>query len=140
MEQLIRKCGASGKLYSSKKNILEREVAVFLESSPEIKIPNKVYGLIVPNSEYITSGAVAARAYRQIIDKEFDYVVIISSPRHTYFEEISFFNGDAFSTPIGDVKVAREIINEISEPVDFRNGCDRSLKLCIGITSPCPRD
>ncbi len=118
MEKLIRQPGSAGKLYSNQKNILEREVAVFLESSKGEKSLNNVYGMIVPNDELMISGGVAARAYRQILDLEIDQVVIISTSQHTYFEEVSLFKGDAYSTPIGQVNIDKDLIWQISNSHD----------------------
>jgi MEMO1 family protein len=114
MEKLVRQPGSAGKYYSKEKNILEREVAVFLESSKDEKIPNNVYGMIVPNDELMICGGVAARAYRQIIDLDIDYVVVISSSKHTYFEEVSIFKGDSFATPLGEVAIDKNLVWQIA--------------------------
>ena len=114
MEKLIRQPGSAGTFYSKQKNILEREVAVFLESSSPIEIPDRVYGIVVPNDPFIASGGVAARAFRQILDMPFEYVVVISPSHHTYFEEISLFKGDAYSTPIGQSEVDKKLVWEIT--------------------------
>lgn len=114
MEKLIRKPGSAGKFYSKQKNILEREVAVYLESSNTIDVPSRVYGLVAPNDKHIISGGVAARAYRQVMDQDIDYVVVISTSSHTYFEEISVFNGDAYSTPLGKVEIAKDMVERIA--------------------------
>lgn len=113
-ETLIRQPASAGIYYSKQKDILEREVAVFLESSKAIEIPKKVYGMVVPNDAYIISGGVAARAYRQILDLDVEYVVVISASVHTYFEEVSLFKGDAYATPMGNVEVDKDLIWKIS--------------------------
>ncbi|KAA3614939.1 MAG: AmmeMemoRadiSam system protein B [Calditrichaeota bacterium] len=118
MEKLIRQPGSAGKFYSKQKNILEREVAVFLESSKVEKEANNVYGLIVPNDELMVCGGVAARAYRQILDLDIDYVVVISTSLHTYFEEVSLFKGDAYSTPIGDVNIDKDLVWQLANSND----------------------
>jgi len=115
MQYLIRRPGVSGKFYPAKKDILEREVAVFLESSPEIKIPRRLHGIIVPNDPFIYSGGVAARAYRPLMDQDIERVIILGTSRHTYFEEISFFKGEAYSTPLGEVRVDKELVREITQ-------------------------
>jgi len=114
MEKLIRQPGSAGKFYSRQKNILEREVAVFLESSKVEKSLTNVYGMIVPNDELMICGGVAARSYRQLLDLDIDHVVVISNSQHTYFEEVSLFKGDAYSTPIGEVKIDKDLIWQIA--------------------------
>jgi AmmeMemoRadiSam system protein B len=114
METLIRQPSSAGTYYSKQKNILEREVAVFLESSSPIDVPKRVYGMVVPHDPYIVCGGVAARAYRQIMDIDVEYVVVISSSLHTYFEEISLFKGDAYATPMGNANVDKDLVWKIT--------------------------
>ena len=114
MEKLIRQPGSAGKYYSRQKNILEREVAVFLESAKVEKNISNIFGMIVPNDELMICGGVAARSYRQVLDMDVDYVVVISNSQHTYFEEISIFEGDAYSTPIGEVIIDKDLVWQIS--------------------------
>ena len=113
MEKLIRQPGSAGKQYSNQKGILEREVAVFLESAKTINIPDKIFGMIVPNDAHLKSGGVAARAYRHLVDEDIDTVVIISHSRLTYFEEVSVFKGDAYSTPLGPVPLDKDLCWQI---------------------------
>ena len=110
---MIRQPGSAGKLYSNQKGILEREVAVLLESAKTITIPDKVYGIIVPNDAHLKSGGVAARAYRNLFDQDIETVVIISHSRLTYFEEVSVFEGEAYSTPLGQVEIDKDLAKEI---------------------------
>ncbi|HED10601.1 MAG TPA: AmmeMemoRadiSam system protein B [Caldithrix abyssi] len=113
MSKVIRPAGCAGSFYSKQKAILEREVAVFLENSSQLNDVNEVYGLIAPNDAQYVCGGVAARAYRQIIDHDFEYVVIISPSHHTYFEEISIYNGNGYQTPLGTVKTDKEMIEAL---------------------------
>lgn len=112
-EKKIRKPAVAGMFYSKQQGTLEREVAVFLENSPKIEIVNKIYGIIVPHAGYLYSGGVAARAYRQLIDRDFDTVVVIAPSHRIYFEEISVYNGSAYNTPLGDVPVDRDLSRQI---------------------------
>ena len=113
MGKTIRLPGFAGNYYSKQKGILEREVAVLLENAHPVNIPGKVLGIVAPSDKQIISGGVAARAYGQLVDQDIDYVVIISPANHTYFEEISIYNGDAYSTPLGDVAIAKDLVQEL---------------------------
>ena len=124
--KLIRQPGSAGKQYSTQKGILEREVAVLLENAKTINIPNKVFGMIVPNDAHLKSGGVAARAYRHLLDEDIDVVVIISHSRLTYFEEVSVFKGDAYSTPLGQVNLDKELVSQIS------NASEKIIESTIG--------
>jgi len=114
MSNKIRKAGVAGSFYSGNKETLERDVAFFLEISPPVEIVTKISGLIAPHAGYMYSGGVAARAYRQVVDRDFDLVVVVSPSHKTYFEEISVFNGSAYSTPLGDVQVDQEMAYKLA--------------------------
>jgi AmmeMemoRadiSam system protein B len=118
MSAKVRKPAVAGLFYSDQKEQLQREAALYLESSWPVEIVKRVYGLIVPHAGYQYSGGVAARGYRQVVDREFDVVVVISPSHRVYFEEISVYDGDAYRTPLGDAKVDRELARllEIQHP------------------------
>lgn len=113
MGKTIRLPGFAGNYYSKQQGILEREVAVLLENAHSVKVPGKIYGIVAPCDKQLISGGVAARAYCQLVNQDFEYVVILSPAHHTYFEEISVYSGDAYSTPLGDVAIAKEIVAEL---------------------------
>lgn len=108
MSDKIRKARVAGLFYSKQKATLEKEVAVFLENSKRESGVNKIYGLVAPHAGYLYSGGVAARAYRQIVNEDFELIVVISPSHKMYFDEISVYNGNAYQTPLGDVKVDQE--------------------------------
>ncbi len=107
--------GFAGNYYSKQKGILEREVAVLLENAHPVNISGHIYGIIAPCDKQLISGGVAARAFCQLVEQEIEYVVIISPAHHTYFEEISIYNGDAYSTPLGEVEIAKDIVKELTD-------------------------
>ena len=115
MSVQMREMGAAGKFYAARKGVLEREVAVFLESAPEIPDLKQIFGIIVPNDPYTYCAGVAARAYRPLLDHDFDYVVVISPSHHVYFEEISVYNGNAYKTLLGEVPVATDIVAKLAD-------------------------
>ncbi len=105
----IRKPAVAGMFYSANPETLEREVAVFLESAQPERDVSYIHGLVAPNAGYMYSGGVAARAYRQIMDREYDVVVVISPSHHVYFEKNSVYNGDYYETPLGLIPVEKDL-------------------------------
>ncbi len=110
----IRQPAVAGLFYPDKKIELEREIAKYLESAPEIEVPGKVVGIIAPHAGYMYSGAVAARAYRQILDHDIEIVVVVSPSHREYFTEISVFDGSAYATPLGMVPVDKNLAKELA--------------------------
>ncbi len=108
MSKRIRKPAVAGAFYPAEKEALDQKIAIYLENSRPVEIVSNVFGLIVPHAGYIYSGGVAARAYRQIVDRDFDIVVVISPSHRIYFEEVSVYGGDAYETPLGIIEVDKE--------------------------------
>ena len=109
----VREPAVAGMFYSGRKENLTREVAVFLENSNIVEDVEYVYGLVAPHAGYLYSGGVAARAYRQVLDREYDSVIVISPSHRIYFDEVSIFDGAAYSTPLGKVPVDKELAQKI---------------------------
>ncbi len=111
----IRQPAVAGMFYPDKKQELDQDLAFKLEESRELDIKGEIKGMIVPHAGYMFSGGVAARAYRQIFDREIDIVVVISPSHCEYFTEISIYDGYAYSTPLGSVEVDRELAQRIAD-------------------------
>jgi AmmeMemoRadiSam system protein B len=111
----IRPPMVAGMFYPQKKISLEREIAVYLENSPESPSSGKVVGMIVPHAGYMYSGGVATRAYRQVMGQEVETVAVISPSHREYFTEISIYDGYAYSTPLGILPVAKNIAQQLAE-------------------------
>ncbi len=114
-ELKIREPAVAGLFYPADKVKLEKEIALFLEKSPVYDGYEKIYGLAAPHAGYIYSGGIAAQAYRQLMGKSFDVVVVISPSHTAYFNKISVYNGDAYRTPLGDISIDQELAWEICE-------------------------
>ena len=110
----IRQPAVAGLFYSSQKETLQREVAMYLENSPSLDDIQTIFGLVAPHAGYMYSGGVAARAYRQIVDREYEVVVVISPSHRVYFEEVSVYHGKAYSTPLGEIPVDTELAQAIA--------------------------
>lgn len=114
MHDTVRRATAAGLFYKDDKDSLERDLAVFLENSQQVEIVSRVYGLVAPHAGYLYSGGVAARAYRQVLDRDYGVVVVIAPSHKIYFDEISVYNGAAYETPLGQVPVNRELARKLA--------------------------
>jgi len=111
----IRPATVAGMFYPRDKSNLEREIALYLESASQEDIKDDVIGIVVPHAGYMYSGGVAARAYRQVMDKQYNIVAVISPSHREYFPGISVYDGYGYATPLGIISVAKELAKEITE-------------------------
>ncbi len=85
-----------------------------LENAPVASVPRPIRGMIVPYAGYVYSGGVAARAYRQIMQHEYEVIVVIGSSGNETFDCISIYPGSAFETPLGNIPVHKHLAYKLS--------------------------
>ncbi|MBI4532014.1 MAG: AmmeMemoRadiSam system protein B [Candidatus Latescibacteria bacterium] len=115
---LARKPAVAGQFYPRDPVALDRDVRGMLERAPTLSIEGDVRALIAPHAGYIYSGSAAASAYKQVVRREFDAVVVIAPSHHEDFPGVSVYRGDAYLTPLGSVPVAHDLIEQLVEQND----------------------
>ncbi|RUM58681.1 MAG: AmmeMemoRadiSam system protein B [Persephonella sp.] len=106
MNTTVRKPAVSNLFYPSDKEGLIYMLKNYLDKSPLYNI--KPEALVSPHAGYIYSGEVAAVGYKQLLnlDKSKHYDVLLIGPSHYVpFNGVSFGYYDYWETPLGNVKV-----------------------------------
>lgn len=110
----IRPAFNAGLFYPADKMVLERDLSLLLENSPLVAAEAPIKAIVVPHGGYLYSGGVAARAYRQVMEFDYDVAVVIGHPHEEMFDFISVYPGSGFRTPVGDLLVERELVEELT--------------------------
>lgn len=111
----IRKPAVAGYFYPSDPVKLKDELQTLLAiSKPQESISN-VAGLVAPHAGYMYSGRTAAYAYNTLKHKEIKTAVIISPSHREYFQGVSIYKGDAFSTPLGVIPINKKMVTKLTE-------------------------
>ncbi len=105
----IRQPAVAGTFYSGTEEALRKELEAIFSSLHERKTGGTIRGIIVPHAGYIYSGATAAHAYCLLQGTTYDAVVIVGPSHREFFDKISIYSGDAFSTPLGTVPYSAKI-------------------------------
>ena len=104
---VTRKPAVAGTFYPGNPHDLKAEIQTYLNdattSSGDLPV-----GFIVPHAGYIYSGPVAACAYKHILDRAFEKVVILAPSHFDAFEGLSIYPGDALETPLGPIEISAE--------------------------------
>lgn len=102
----------AGRFYSADKETLRKDIAQLFESCVKSTGQGRVRAIISPHAGYIFSGRVAASAF-SAIDKDSNYknIFIIGSSHVMSFEGASVYYTGDFITPLGKIKVNKEIAN-----------------------------
>ncbi len=114
----MRPPAVSGQFYPSNKESLQKTVQTFLSNvSPSIKekAPAKIYGIIVPHAGYIFSGQVAGYGFKTIEGKSYDTVILIGQSHYFYLSRATLYDGEGFSTPLGNILIDRDFISKLAK-------------------------
>lgn len=103
----------AGKFYPENKEKLEKQLDhLFQQAEKDYK--TKTRAIIAPHAGYMYSGKVAAKAF-QYLDNTAKNVFVIAPSHHINYRGIALPTYDCFETPLGNIKVNKNIINELSE-------------------------
>lgn len=128
MMERIRRAAVAGSFYPESPERLRRTIEVLLAQAHPPALAGKLRGLIVPHAGYIYSGPVAATGYKTLQSSEFDRsllkVLLLGPAHYVYFAGAATLDVDAWETPVGLVKTARDLIARALERRDLQNNPD----------------
>ena len=105
---------AAGRFYPADKEELTKMVAKLFQDCKKSNSDLEVRAIITPHAGYIFSGKIAATAYSSVPSNAvFKNIFIIGSSHIMYFDGASVYNTGDYITPLGKVKVNREIANTL---------------------------
>ncbi len=113
MKQKIRQPAVAGQFYPADPTTLTNAVASFFDDAKP-PIGEKPIALVSPHAGYIYSGQIAADAFNQATQGEYDVVVILGT-NHTSpgFQGVSIYDGTGYRTPLGVVPIEGNIVREL---------------------------
>jgi MEMO1 family protein len=101
----IREAAAKGTFYPENPKALASDVELYLSHASATEITGDIKGLIAPHAGYIYSGAVAAWAYKPLIKRTYDTVVVIAPSHRSYFEGVAVQEQGGYRMPLGIIKI-----------------------------------
>ncbi|MBN1559247.1 AmmeMemoRadiSam system protein B [candidate division KSB1 bacterium] len=118
----VRRPVVAGQFYPNDPIQLASDIEQKLKSAAVRVIEGDIVGLVAPHAGYQYSAAIAAAAYKQVIGKKYDVIVIIAPSHHDSFRGATIYPGRAYETPLGaaaiDVSLARELV-DLCDQVHF---------------------
>jgi len=114
----IRESPIAGSWYPGTKAELERTIDRYLAAVPAQPLPGELVALVAPHAGYNYSGQVAAYAYKQLVGKHFDTVVVISPSHGPYAGGVLVTRKRYYRTPLGLVEVASDLVQAVDK--EFR--------------------
>jgi AmmeMemoRadiSam system protein B len=121
----IRKHSVAGQFYPSDakeiNSIFEHYNKIIDENLKNDFLSIDTKAVIVPHAGYIYSGFTANIAYRLLKNSYYKRVVVIGPSHRIYLNGISVSDYDYFQTPLGDIKIDKELVSVLKDKfgVDF---------------------
>lgn len=104
----------AGSFYPDNPVALKAQLESLFAQALGVKTHDQVLAIIAPHAGYVFSGKVAASAFNQInSEKEYENIFIIASSHRVLFNGASIYNLGDYVTPLGKVKVNRELANKL---------------------------
>jgi AmmeMemoRadiSam system protein B/AmmeMemoRadiSam system protein A len=105
---------AAGRFYPADKDTLKKTLSVLFEKCKKSPDNWNVRAIISPHAGYQFSGKVAASAFSAIPKNAvYKNIFIIGSSHIMYFDGASVYNSGDYITPLGKVRVNKEIANKL---------------------------
>jgi len=115
----IRESVIAGSWYSADPKLLKKEIVMYLDRARPPRLEGELTGIIAPHAGYLYSGAVAAWSYKLLLDNLFDRIIILAPSHHASFPAASIYNLGGYRTPLGNVALDRELIEELYKYEDL---------------------
>ena len=110
----------AGSFYPGDSSILKNMINDYLQKAIIKDDQRDILGVISPHAGYVYSGQCAAFSFKALKKKNFDLAVIIA-PSHRFADfDFSLGDYDEYLTPLGGVKVAKKIVNELKNKFNMR--------------------
>ena len=109
----VRPSPIAGKWYEGDPDMLARLVDEYLEEAQLPELEGDVIAVIAPHAGHPYSGAVAGYAFAALRGRTPDLVAVVAPMHHPYSEPLLTTAHAAYSTPLGDVPVDKEALQEL---------------------------
>ena len=104
--------------YPTQPRPLQNQITDLLRKAPAESAEGDVLAVIVPDSNLLQGGTVAAEVFNRLAGHTFDTVILIS-PSHTgAFRRLTICSVDTYHTPLGTLDVDDRVRNELCDEDD----------------------
>lgn len=128
----VRPSEIAGTWYPGGAADLRSTIERYLAGVERKELEGELVGLIAPHAGYLYSGQVAAHAYKQLEDRDFDLVTLISPVHRMYMGTYVVTSYHYYETPLGAVPVATDLVDTLAEKlrlVRVQRDAEHSLEI-----------
>ncbi len=136
----VRQPVAAGFFYPADPAQLRAAVEQYMAEAPMPAIEGRYLGCLAPHSAFPYSGAVAAGAFKPLLEGQYDRVIILASSHFAEFRGCSIPSVQYYRTPLGDVELDGPAISRLQwcPLIDTRSVTHRQAKSNLDGTRRIP--
>ncbi len=130
--RMVRASPIAGAWYPGSRSGLEETVDAFLDRAEYVPTDDEILGLVAPHAGYPYSGATAACAYRQIVGRPYDLVVLLGPSHHRDYGAFAISAERYYATPLGLVELDQDFIGQLARQIPIarvENDQEHSLEI-----------
>ncbi len=135
MAKDVRRSTIAGSWYPGSPERLGETVDRFLTNAGPGQIKGELVGLIAPHAGYQYSGQVAAYAYVELQDREYEKVALLAPSHRVYVGEFAVTSYAYYETPLGLVPVDGDLVAQLEVQIPL-NKTDENLEHSLEIQLP----
>ena len=119
-EQKVRPAAVAGAFYPADPQALSKMIDEMLATATPPAVDGTILAAVAPHAGYPYSGPVAAWTYAAIKEqvnrgRKYTRVVLIAPSHYVGFDFTSVYDGDAYTTPLGQVPVDKEFARRLAK-------------------------
>ncbi|MGA8149835.1 MAG: AmmeMemoRadiSam system protein B [Terriglobales bacterium] len=112
--QNVRQAVVAGSFYPADSKVLSAMMDDMLARASVPPINDPILAVVAPHAGYQFSGPVAAYTYAALKGRKFSRVVVIAPSHYEAFDFTSVFDGDAYTTPLGTVRIDKAFAKQLA--------------------------
>ena len=109
----VRQAAVAGSFYPADPKELSAMIDDLLAKAQGPQISEPIIAAVAPHAGYVYSGPVAAYTYAQLKGHKYSRVVLIAPTHYVGFDFTSVYDGDAYTTPLGQVPIDKEFARRL---------------------------
>lgn len=113
----VRRATHAGSWYTDDPRALDKQLEGWLSRVPNADKPARA--IIVPHAGYRYSGPTAAYGYRLVDAQNVKTIFILGPSHHAYLSKCGLSRAKEYATPIGNLKVNKELVAELHATGSF---------------------
>ncbi len=114
-EQKVRPAAVAGAFYPADPTELSRMIDDMLAKATPPAVDGEILAAVAPHAGYPYSGPVAAWTYAALKGHKYSRIVVIAPSHYVPFDFSSVYDGDAYTTPLGQVPVDKEFAQRLAK-------------------------